>query len=80
MQRATQSDKIARYRKLVAVAKMIRRATRFGTKYCCGFWPKKNRPTANIDSQFLPTHARGLALIASATRADHLVSRHRSAC
>ena len=28
---------------------MIRRATRFGTKYCCGFWQKKNKETANID-------------------------------
>src|SRR5664279_951734 len=31
---------------------MIRHATRFGTKYYCGFWTKKNKETANIDRYY----------------------------
>jgi hypothetical protein len=52
MQRSTQSENIniVRYRKLIALPKVIRLATRFSTKYCCGCWPKKNKTTANIDS------------------------------
>ena len=42
--------------------RMIRRATRFGTKYCCGCWPKKNKTTASIDSRPLLTHERAAPL------------------
>ena len=52
MQHSTQSENISivRYRKLVAIAEDDPARDGFGTKYCCGCWPKKNKTTASIDS------------------------------